>query len=153
RRRGLAFARAISGTVTQLSGLKELLPSQSQQEEIEDLHDTFSRMPFRIVVLLDEIDRMQRDEILVLLKILRGASSIPNITFVCAFSEADFERVLNKDNSLSEDYLEKFFPVPIKLAPPAPEVVARTLQPLLQKRLTEQNWFRDKQEEAAFIKL
>jgi KAP family P-loop domain len=153
RKRSLAFARMVSGSVTQLSALKEMIPSQSQQEEIEELCDTFSRIPMPIVVLLDEIDRMQKDELLVLLKILRGASSIPNVTFVCAFSENDIEREIGKEGSQSHDYMEKFFPVSVKLSGPAPEIIQRCLLPLLRKRLAEQKWFRNEQEEAKFTKL
>jgi Cdc6-like AAA superfamily ATPase len=74
RKRAIAYARTISGSVSYLAGLREILPAQSQQQEIEELRDTLARVPVPIVVLLDEIDRMQRDEIVVLLKILRGAA-------------------------------------------------------------------------------
>jgi hypothetical protein len=106
-----------------------------------------------ILVLLDEIDRMQRDELLVLLKILRGASSIPNVTFICAFSEEHVKRELDKEDSLSHDYLEKFFPVSIRLSPPAPELVARCVQSRLTQRLAEQKWFRNDQDEHRFAGL
>ncbi len=149
RKRGLAFVRVIGGSVSHLSVLKAVIPAQSQREEINELSDTVSRIPLRIVVLLDEIDRMQKDEIPVLLKILRGAGSIPNITFICAFSKKDVEDEIGKGG----DYLEKFFPVSIRLSPPAPEMIARCLLPLLRKRLAEQKWFATEQEADGFEKL
>jgi len=42
------------------------------------------RLPKRVVVLLDELDRMERDELLPLLKVVRGISALPNLSFVCA---------------------------------------------------------------------
>ena len=45
-----------------------LVPTQSQREEIQELHEALARVPKPVVVLLDEIDRMQKDELLVLLK-------------------------------------------------------------------------------------
>src|SRR5262249_49487923 len=111
RKRTLAFARTVSGSVGFLAGLKELFPAPSQHDELLELHDTFARFPVPIVVLLDEIDRMQKDELLVLLKILRGAPSFPNVTFVCAFSSEKVREELGK----SSEELEKFFPVSIKL--------------------------------------
>ena len=153
RKRGLTFARTLSGSVPHLAGLKEMIPAQSQREEIEELCETFSRIPMPIVVLLDEIDRMQKEELLVLLKILRGASSIPNVTFVCALSESDVRRELGKEGGLSHEYMEKFFPVSVKLSPPSPDTVAKCLLPSLRRRLAEQNWFSNEQEEAAFVAL
>jgi hypothetical protein len=77
RKRALAFARTVSGSVSYLGGLKELTPAQSQRDEILELHNSLRRVPMPILVLLDEIDRMQADELVVLLKILRGVASIP----------------------------------------------------------------------------
>ena len=141
RKRALAYARTISGSVSFLAGLREMLPTESQQEEIEELRDILARVPVPIVVLLDEVDRMQRDEIVVLLKILRGASSIPNITFVCAFSGEEIKKQLSTGAPLSYDYLEKFFPVSVNLAPPDPAMIGRLLQARIKAAAHNGNWF------------
>jgi len=150
RKTALAFARTVSGSVSQLGGLKELIPAQSQREEIEELHGALLRIPRPILVLLDEIDRMQRDELLVLLKILRGASSIKNVTFICAFSEESVKIELNKGGQLSDDYLEKFFPISVRLTQPTTEIVGRCFRVRLQQRLLEQKWFRTDQDATEF---
>lgn len=153
RKPALAFARTISGSVTHMGGLKELLPTQSQREEIEELRGALARVPRPILVLLDELDRMQRDELLVLLKILRGASSIPNVTFICAFSEEGVKRELDKAGSLARDYMDKFFPVSIRLSPPDPEMVSRCFQTRIRQSLASQNWFRTSEDENSFATL
>lgn len=149
RKRGLMFARTLSSSTSFLAGLKELLPAQSQRDEISELHAAFARIPRRIVVLVDEIDRMQRDELLVLLKILRGASSLPNLSFVCAYSEQD----LKKQLGVGDDYLEKFFPVSINLAQPPAELVGRCFRAELQRRLSSLHWFRNEAEATEFNQL
>jgi KAP family P-loop domain len=141
RKRAIAYARTISGSVSYLAGLREILPTQSQQQEVEDLRGTLARVPVPIVVLLDEIDRMQRDEIFLLLKILRGASSIPNVTFICAFSEEEVRKLLSADASLSYGYLEKFFPVSVNLAPPEPSMIWRLLRSQITTAARRGNWF------------
>ena len=103
RKYAVAYARILSSSVSYLAALKEILPPQSQREEIGDLRDTLERVPLPIVVLLDDIDRMQRGELLALLKILRGVTSMPNLTFVCAFSEREVMRELEKEGPLSND--------------------------------------------------
>jgi len=137
RKASLAFARTVSSSVAYLAGIKELIPAQSQRDEVEELRNSFSRLPKPIVVLLDEIDRMQKDELLVLLKILRGADSIQNVSFVCAFSEPEIKEI----GTLSSEDLEKFFPVSVNLSPPKPEFVGALLSSQLKQGMSQQKWF------------
>lgn len=140
RKQSIAYARTISGSVSYLGGIKELFPAQSQRQEIEEIRQTLGRVPLPIVVSLDEIDRMQQDELLVLLKILRGASSIPNVTFVCAFSGEVVKNRLPPDQS-SSDYLEKFFPVSVNLTPPPPDMVGRLFEHRIKAEVNQRKWF------------
>jgi len=146
RKRGLAFARVVSGSVGYLAGLRELIPTRSQKDELHELRQVIAQLPLPVVILLDEIDRMQKDEVLVLLKILRGAPSIPNVMFVCAFDREELERVTEE----SSEYLEKFFPVSVVLSPAPPELIGRCWQSELLRQLCEQKWFRGGQNEANF---
>jgi KAP family P-loop domain len=148
RKRALAFARLMSDSVPHLGGLKGMIPQQSQKEEVEELQSALSRIPLPIAVLLDEVDRMQKDELQVLLKVLRGACSIQNVTFVCAFSDDAVKRELGKD----DNFLEKYFPVSVKLSPPGPEVIARCLQQQLRRWADEQGWCRSEQDKTRFAK-
>jgi KAP family P-loop domain len=141
RKQSVAYARTISGSVSYLATLKEILPAQSQREEIEEIRETLARVPLPIVVLLDEVDRMQREEILVLLKILRGASSIPNVTFICAFSQEEMKKHLSPNGALTYGYLEKFFPVSVSLAAPDPAMVGRLLQDRVKSAASNGGWF------------
>jgi hypothetical protein len=153
RKHAIAYARILSSSVSYLAALKEILPPQSQREEIEDLRATLERVPFPIMVLLDDIDRMQRGEILALLKILRGATSMPNLTFICAFSEPELRHELEKAGHLSQDYLEKFFPVTVKLASPDPDVLGALFRDKLTESFRQESWFPDKESEKKFTEL
>lgn len=153
RKRALLYAKTISGSVPYLAGLKEILPAESQRDEIQELRRALIRIPRPIVVLLDEMDRMQKDELLVVLKILRGIAAIPNISFICAFSEADLRNRLHEDETLSFDYLEKFFPVTVNLGAPEPELLGRLFQSKLVIGLKEKGYLREQSAEADFRKL
>lgn len=123
-----------------LAGLKELLPAQSQREEVQELREALSRVPVPILVLLDELDRVHKEELLVLLKLLRGATSIPTITFVCAFSEQEIMKELSKDGDISHEYLEKFFPVSVSLSPPDAGMLGACFQIKLKSGFEKQGW-------------
>jgi hypothetical protein len=111
RKRLRALASILAGTVPQLKVLSELLPSSTQREEIAELEGVLALVPKRIVVLLDEIDRMQKEELQTLLKVLRGAASLQNVTFVCACDQESVERIaFGTSDAESHEALEKFLP-------------------------------------------
>jgi Cdc6-like AAA superfamily ATPase len=51
---------ALGQKVPLLSEYLKLLPPSTQKEDIDNLRSALTRLPKRIVVLLDEIDRMER---------------------------------------------------------------------------------------------
>ena len=64
----------------------------------------------RIVVIIDDIDRLQGKEILEVFKIIRGSANFPNIIFIVAY---DKNYVMNSMSTLqidsNERFIEKFF--------------------------------------------
>jgi hypothetical protein len=82
------FARRISGLLPSASGLREMFAEQSQQEELHELTERLVTVPVhRIVVLLDDMDRMQGNELRTLLKVIRATEEYPKLSFVCAFNK------------------------------------------------------------------
>jgi KAP family P-loop domain len=116
RKRSLAYAKSLCEAVPYGKAFSDLLPSTSQEEDIEDLGSSLRRLPRRIVVLLDEMDRMQEEELRILLKVIRGVSAFPNLSYVCALNRLAVENILPKiDGVEKHEYFEKFFPATFEL--------------------------------------
>src|ERR1019366_3533174 len=142
RKRLIKTASMIAGAASYLKVLPEVFPPFTQRQEILELSGLLSRVPQRVVVLLDEIDRMQKDELLTLLKILRGAPALPNLTFLCAFDPEEFERRVCDDyDSHSHEFMEKFFPTAVDLPKPSIETLKRILQDRILESLDNADWF------------
>jgi hypothetical protein len=111
------YGHAVLGAMPKSWALiRNILPPDSQSRQIEELTQHFSRLPVRIVFLLDEIDRMHEEELAVLLKILRGAPELSNVSYICAFNkEALAKLIAAGDPQFGCRYLEKFFPVQLQL--------------------------------------
>ncbi|HEV2196909.1 MAG TPA: P-loop NTPase fold protein [Candidatus Acidoferrum sp.] len=139
------LARKFSGLVPSApSGLKELFAEASQEAELRDLTAKLEGLPIRrVVVLLDDMDRMQGSELRTLLKIIRTADNYPKLSFVCALNKRALVDVLVRhqvidrvtlklsatapapiqgrlsgevtadDTRIGYEYLEKFFPVQV----------------------------------------
>ena len=102
------------------ASLKELLGKPSQDEQIAELRRNLSRLPVRVVVLLDDMDRMHQSELNVLFKLIRGVPEFPQFTYVCAFHPPALVQTLRTSSSEearteAQQYLEKFFPDAIPL--------------------------------------
>jgi hypothetical protein len=81
------FARLLAGTVPKIGEtLRKFFEEPSQVEQLRRLTGLLRELPIRVVVLVDELDRMDREELHLLLKAIRGVVDLPNITYVCAFN-------------------------------------------------------------------
>jgi KAP family P-loop domain len=129
------YGRIVLGVVPKSwEFLAHLLPSDSQSGQIEELTRLFSRLPVRVVFLLDEIDRMHKEELSVLLKILRGAPELTNVSYICAFSKDALARLISPDDlQFGSRYLDKFFPVQL----PLPRIDADLRERLFSGRLSD----------------
>jgi hypothetical protein len=131
------LATALSQRVPVLSDYLKLLPSTTQKDDIENLKSALVRLPKRVVVLLDEIDRMEKEEITTLLKVIRGIATLPNLSFVCSGSLGTMAKTLEKD----DEYFEKFFPVVISVPEPNPAALRRSGADRLVAAFVSRDWF------------
>jgi hypothetical protein len=143
------LAAALGRRVPVLSDYLKLLPGATQKDDIDNIKSALVRLPKRVVVLLDEIDRMEKEELVTLLKVVRGVSSLPNLSFVCAGDRSTIVNTIGKNN----EYFEKFFPVLI----PTPEPEIAALRNVGMQRLVSvfagREWFENDSEIEEFRKL
>lgn len=142
RRSARKLALALAKRVPLLDSLFDSLSVLTQRDEIEMLGEAVARLPRRVVVLLDEVDRMGKPELEALLKVLRGLSLSSNLSFVCAFDRETVEKTAReKFDSSSNIYFEKFFPVSVNI----PVIDEGTLKEIGVRRLTSaldrRGWF------------
>ncbi len=117
------YGAIFSADIPYLRGIREIFEPPTQRQELEEMKQQLEEFPQRIVVLLDEIDRMRRKELLTLMKVIRGTGAVPNLSFVCAFDREQVEKaVCRKYDAESHEYFEKFFPHAVDL--PAASVSA-----------------------------
>jgi hypothetical protein len=145
------FARALGKSLPLFGGLPELLPAATQKDDILMLQHTLARLPKRVVVLLDELDRMDETEIRTLLKVIRGVSSLPNLSFVCTAEQKKLVKAMRGDTDEERNlYFEKFFPVAIQVPNPENSELKRAGIERVVSSLRAHDWFVSKAEEEKF---
>jgi hypothetical protein len=121
RRQFVEFTRMLFAILPGVpTSIKDLLKKPSQDEQIAELKSSLSRLPLRVAVLLDDMDRMQKLELDALFKVIRGVPEFPQLTYVCAFQWDALIELLRKDagengRETARKFLEKFFPDEIPL--------------------------------------
>lgn len=83
----------------------------------------------RIVVLIDDADRLNRVETLRLLRLLRRIGDLPGVSVVVAMDETRVRKILESDGEAApgEEYLEKIVQVGIPIPLPTDDVVEAEL--------------------------
>ncbi|MFA9189547.1 P-loop NTPase fold protein [Flavobacterium magnesitis] len=77
----------------------------------DDINEIIEKVDRKIIVFVDDIDRLNKNEILETLRILRNIADFKNVVFICGF---DREYVV-KQSQIDNHYLDKIFNLEISL--------------------------------------
>lgn len=129
---------------------KTLARDRSLHGQRADLLEALNDVDVPIVVFIDELDRVEDDEIKAVAQLVRSVVDFPNISYVLAY---DAERVIQalgsgtKDEKIEErgrSYLEKIvqfqIPLPIILDQEITQLVNAALRPLQSEFQIPENW-------------
>lgn len=118
----IRYARSVSGiensTMKFLGSILGCLVPQTVEEQYEDLKKKISNMQRKIVVFIDDIDRLGANEIEELFRLVRNTSNLPSMYFVMAYDKkyvVDTLKNMFPSHSLSytEKILQEEFFLPI----------------------------------------
>ena len=118
---GLGWLPFIGPWINRSSGAAKILSKlfQSQPEGIGDRRCKLEKALFKldkpIVVVLDDIDRLETPEIRDIFKLVRLTANFPNIIYIVAFDRGRVEQALDEQGLPGRAYLEKILQVAIDL--------------------------------------
>lgn len=84
-----------------------------------------------IIVLIDDLDRLHKDEIACMLKAIRAIGSLPNVIYIVAYDREIVAAALGSDNVDGDEYLEKI----IQLAMTVPKIYETDVHHYLMSEL------------------
>jgi hypothetical protein len=133
---GVDPSKAVEATAAWLSG------DTSLDGERRKLEAALRESPQRILVLIDDVDRLQGDELAALLKLVRLVGRLPNVFYVLAYDETTLLDVLGSTDvargrpGRALSYLDKIVQLRLDL-PPAPQILMdRMVDESLERVLT-----------------
>ncbi|MEK6839923.1 MAG: P-loop NTPase fold protein, partial [Nanoarchaeota archaeon] len=100
--------------------LKFFSPDSSLETIRKELEKALADIPKKIVVVIDDIDRLDRKETKLILKLVKLTADFPKTIFILAYDRARVEdRITEKDNGLEGgEYLKKIIQVSFSLPLP-----------------------------------
>jgi predicted KAP-like P-loop ATPase len=151
RKSAKRLAKALGKNVPLLRSYFESLPEATQRDDIASIHAALERLPKRVIVLLDELDRMEKEELITLLKVIRGVSHLPNLSFVCAGDFKTIVKTVKGDvNEENIAYFEKFFFDVIEIPQLDAAAIKKAGINRLVGTLNRLSWFESPTEEETF---
>jgi type II secretory pathway predicted ATPase ExeA len=135
---GVDPSKAFEAAARQLAGDDSLDAERAGLESLLRDHDQ------RILLLVDDVDRLQGDELTALLKLVRLVGRLPNVYYVLAYDETTLLDVLgttdlaNGRSGRALSYLDKIVQLRLDL-PPAPQVLLDRMVEESLDHVTEAN--------------
>lgn len=107
-------------------GFAELAKRPAWHTEFEKLSAAIREQRERVLVLVDDVDRLDGSELRALLRVVRLLGRFTNVHYLMAYDQVTIETVLGSVNAIgdSSQFMEKIVQYPFEV-PPAPMVVRR----------------------------
>ena len=99
-----------------LSSLFELHKIWNVKSEKEKLNDLISQIDKRIVIVIEDFDRLLADEIIEVFKLIDGNASFTNFIFITAYDKKHINKIIGETYSNEEAFFsDKFFTIEVPI--------------------------------------
>jgi hypothetical protein len=96
----------------------KLLKDKTLEQARAHLFKLLSNMPNRLLIVIDDIDRLLADEIRQMLSMVKSLADLPNTTYVLVFDRTIVDAAMDQNSSDKQPrFLEKIVHVPLDLPP------------------------------------
>lgn len=97
--------------------------NRTLKETHDKIRDELQKIDRPVIITIDDVDRLQSKELMMVLKLIRDTADFPNVFYIIAADNIHLKKMLNIQHiDDAETYLEKFFNLEFQL--PANENVA-----------------------------
>ena len=83
--------------------------------EKEEVNDAIQHINKRIIVFIDDFDRLLRDEIIEVFKLIDGNASFTNLIFISAYDKEYINTIIECAHSQYHSFADKFFTIEVHL--------------------------------------
>lgn len=95
-----------------------LLGDESLETQKENIVNELNCLSKKIVIVIDDLDRLPADELTEVLRLIRAVADFPNIFYILCYSQKHIESCLHKVfpyKGFDDNFLDKFIQIPFSL--------------------------------------
>ena len=146
-----AIVKANIGTLSKIISALSHIKTKSLQDQFDELNSKIKANDNLILVLIDDLDRLNKEEILNVFKLMRVNANFGKVIFIVAYDSKYVKRTLSPEIKDIDSYLEKIFPCPYNLPHIPNDKLVNHCKDLIEKILILKT--DDKKHIATFFKL
>ena len=115
-------------------------PSDSVENQKEKLAKSMQLLDKNLIVIVDDLDRLAKNEISDVLKLMRDTANFPNLVFIAAYDRKYLNEAIRSEISLykAENYMDKIVLWEAQIYKPQPRRYFEELKKYLKIKLNEE---------------
>lgn len=123
------------------TGLFESLCHVGIAEVRRSVEDRLLKSKWRLAVIIDDIDRLEREDLMILLRLLKREAALPNVTYILSMDESQVAKTIGRGSQEEEDrgrqYLEKIIQVRLHLPTIPPQIIKTFTRVHIERSLND----------------
>ncbi|MGP5530715.1 KAP family P-loop NTPase fold protein [Psychrobacter celer] len=126
----LVFVDGLGGLFKSMVDRNEHLAKENSQSVTDfkkDIAESLSKINDPILIIIDDIDRLQRYQILTVMQLVKSNADFENIVFLLLYSKSVLEKKITDNTQTGHEYMEKIVQVEFKVPEPDVFVLRRYL--------------------------
>lgn len=120
-------------------------PQSSTAEQFDQLSQDIQELGKKVVIFIDDVDRLTREELLELFSLVRNSSNLPCLYFVLAYDKSYVLKTLQNDGEHMSRYPEKI----LQEEYPLPQLAPDKMWTVLERCLSETQLGQDDEDTAS----
>ena len=129
------------GVTARLGGWKFRHNSEKPlKRQRDDIVNSFSDLERRIIIVIDDIDRLDGNETKLIFKLVKLVANFPNTVFLLAYDKDKVGKFLGEEGLEGSEYLKKIVQIPFLIPKPNPRDIFGVLASALSEELSHKGF-------------
>uniref|UniRef100_UPI00191A7628 KAP family P-loop NTPase fold protein n=1 Tax=Psychrobacter sp. Pi2-51 TaxID=2774132 RepID=UPI00191A7628 len=120
----LIFFEGLGGFLKSLAERREHLANKKNRSALDlkiSISESLTKIDQPILIIIDDIDRLERHQILTVMQLVKSNADFENIVFLLLYSKSVLEKKITDNTQTGHEYMEKIVQVEFKV--PEPDVI------------------------------
>lgn len=127
---GIPLLSDVWKIIKSIFGIFRLKPDSTNFDELRRSASlALQKQKKQVIVIIDDIDRLERDEIMAIFRLVRSTAQLPHITYILSYDANQLYKLLDTDSNFYDStFTEKIFQLLVRVPRIEPSYLASNLK-------------------------